>query len=301
MASHFVANHKYTARSALLAGLSLVGLSLAGLSTIVAPSVAYAGLLGAGERVELSSHRAIYDLSLDETDSGGIAALSGRIVFEAVGSACEGHAETLRFVTRSDIGNGKTMVTDLQSSTFELGATFEFVQRTLVNGQELESIRGRAEKVDDLVHVDLLEPDQKSLTIPMELLFPSAHMQAVIAAAKRGEHFLDLNVFDGSEDGETVSPVTTVIGVSSEQARSPGKDDLSAVASIKAQGAWPVVFSYFDADARMEETAPAYQMSGLLYDNGIIRKLHFDYGDYSINGRLVDIEYFPQDPCPVGE
>ena len=287
------------------AGFALVALAVGLVASLSA--AAQAGVASGRDAGGLIAHRAVYDLSLDEAEGSGISALSGRIVFESVGSACDGYAETLRFVTRSHDANGKAMITDLQSSTFELDGAFDFIQRTLVNGKELEGIRGRAERSGAAAHVDLQRPSEKSVTIPVPILFPSEHMRKVIAAARRGEHFVQVDVFDGSENGETVSPVTTVIGAMRaepgdlDEPDSLGADDGVAVASIETRVAWPVVFSYFDADTSMQETGPAYQMSGLLYDNGIMRKLHFDYGDYSINGRLAKIEFFEQAVCGAGE
>ncbi|AXS40882.1 DUF1849 family protein [Breoghania sp. L-A4] len=282
------------------ASVALTALSI-GLFTSLGADAAQAGLSRVGDGVALTAHRAVYDLSLDEDEGSGISALSGRIVFESVGNACDGYSETLRFVTRSHDSSGKSVITDLQSSTFEFNDAFDFVQRTLVNGQEMEDIRGRAERSGAVSRVDLERPSEKSIEIEIPVLFPNEHMRTVIAAARKGEHFVQVDVFDGSENGETVSPVTTVIGEAHADATDPGEDDSAAVGMIKAATAWPVVFSYFDANSRMEETGPAYQMSGLLYDNGIMRKLHFDYGSYSINGRLAEIEFFDEDDCRAAE
>ncbi len=66
-------------------------------------------------------HRAIYDLSLDETNSGsGVAGVSGRIVYELTGSPCEGYAQSMRFVTQTVTQEGDTQVTG--SAHVELGA-----------------------------------------------------------------------------------------------------------------------------------------------------------------------------------
>lgn len=272
-------------------------------AALVAPP-AWAGLASAGEAIHLIPHRAVYDLTLDQGEDAGLLALTGRIVFESVGSSCEGFTETLRFVTRSQDSDGDTIVTDLQSSTFELGDNFDFIQRTLFNGEQLEDIRGRATRSGASIQVALQRPEEKALELPVAAVFPSEHMRLVIAAALRGENFVQVEVFDGSDNGETVTPVTTVIGAQKDPAADAGEPDRDAVAAVGAiasHRAWPVVFSYFEAGARMEEAAPGYQMSGLLYDNGIIRKLHFDYGDYSINGALSEIKFFDVKKCPSQE
>lgn len=268
-------------------------------SGLCAPS-ALAGVAGVGEAIELAAHRAVYDLSLDKAADGtGIANLSGRIVFETAGSSCEGYTETLRFVTRSQLEDGSAMITDLQSTTYEHDGIFDFAQRTLVDGNMAEDIRGNAMRADGGLQVDLVRPEKKRVSLAGAPLFPARHLQNVIAAAQRGAAFVSADVFDGSEDGETVSPVTAVIGAKQADGGDVWKDDAESVDAIGAHVSWPVVFAYFDPSTRMQEAPPAYQMSSLLYDNGIIRKLRFDYGNYSINGALTEIEFFDQGPCPL--
>ena len=54
----------------------------------------------------LAPHRAVYDLALDKaSDRSGITGITGRMVYEFNGSACEGYTVTFRFVTRIDTGD----------------------------------------------------------------------------------------------------------------------------------------------------------------------------------------------------
>ncbi len=48
----------------------------------------------------LQPHRAVYDLSLDNaSDRSDITGITGRMVYEFNGSACEGYTVKFRFVT----------------------------------------------------------------------------------------------------------------------------------------------------------------------------------------------------------
>ena len=63
---------------------------------------------------------------------------------------------------------------------------------------------------------------------------------------------------------------------------------------------WPVSIAYFDnrADgAASGEQTPTYQMSFLLYENGVTRDLLMDYGDYVLSGRLESIDALEPSPC----
>ena len=67
--------------------------------------------------VPLAPHRAVYDLALSEaTDRSGITGLSGRMVYEFNGSACEGYTVKFRFVTRIETSE-VSRLTDQQTTT----------------------------------------------------------------------------------------------------------------------------------------------------------------------------------------
>src|SRR5437868_15161863 len=67
----------------------------------------------------LQAHRAVYDLTLKKADDrSGITGISGRMVYEFNGSACEGYTVKFRFVTQIVTAEG-TKLTDQQTTTFE--------------------------------------------------------------------------------------------------------------------------------------------------------------------------------------
>src|SRR5262245_32824137 len=83
---------------------------------------------GASEdSVVLAPHRAVYDLTLSATRGGtGVVSVSGRMVYDLVGSPCEGYTQNTRLVTRMTNQSGSTTVTDLRSSTWEDAAAKRF-------------------------------------------------------------------------------------------------------------------------------------------------------------------------------
>ena len=92
---------------------SILGVLL-GAVTVVLPSALAAAQAG------LAPHRAVYDMTLEKSGtSAGISALSGRMVFELKGNACEGYEQSMRFVTETLDRQGKASVTDQRSTFFE--------------------------------------------------------------------------------------------------------------------------------------------------------------------------------------
>lgn len=71
-----------------------------------------------------------------------------------------------------------------------------------------------------------------------------------------------------------------------------------AVAAIGELPFWPVTISYFEEESdKNGEGLPIYQLSFLLYPNGVNRRLVLDYGSFALNGRLTDLQVLDPVPC----
>src|SRR6201991_262591 len=68
------------------------------------------------------AHQALYDLSLVKSrGSSSINSARGRILYNFSGNACEGYTSEFRQVSELEIGEGKTMLSDLRSNSWEAG------------------------------------------------------------------------------------------------------------------------------------------------------------------------------------
>ena len=165
--------------------------------------------------VFLAPHRAIYDLKLlKSSGSRGIDAVRGRILYDFSGNACEGYALKFRQVSALDSLEGKSILSDLRSTTWEDGAakTYRFNSENLLNDQQTDAVDGHAERDSNAVSVSLSKPKTKTFTEPVDAVFPTEHMRLIIAAARAGESILEFPVYDGSETGEKLYNTLTVIG-----------------------------------------------------------------------------------------
>lgn len=62
--------------------------------------------------------------------------------------------------------------------------------------------------------------------------------------------------------------------------------------------AWPVTIAYFGkGGGESTEDLPVYEVSFLLYGNGVSRKLNLRYPDYSLNAELVSLDFLPETGC----
>lgn len=277
-------------RSAVLAAV------VAGLGPWSPATAAPAGIVFVG-------HRAVYEMRLaDPGDRTPLAGATGRLVYELSGSACEGWSSRFRMVTRLDPVEGVSRLTDLRTTSFEDGAgeSFDFVNENRVDHVEVQISKGRATRTaDGGVRVRLERPQAKDVTLPKAVFFPTAHMRAVVEAAEAGRAIADVDLYDGSEDGEKPYHTTVVIG---REATGPDDttDEPAAVSDLlKGHRRWPVEISFFDpAKSAAGEATPEYQLSFLVYDNGISRKMRFDYGSFVLRGDLSSLEPMPAAACP---
>ncbi|MCC2110509.1 MAG: cell envelope integrity EipB family protein [Hyphomicrobiales bacterium] len=247
-------------------------------------------------------HRAVYDLTLGEAnDDSGITGLRGRMVFEFTGAVCEGYAVNFRFVTEIADSDGNVQVSDLRSASFEGGAAenYLFTSQTYVGEKLTDETKGNAERDDGRTTVSLKMPADKKFSVANRVYFPTEHLIEVIAAALDGKSFLEADVYDGSEAGDKVYPTATVIGRrntdEADARRNAGEVELLPK-DMTAQPRWPVAISYFEPSGSGEQT-PIYELHFLLYENGVSRRIEMGYGDFSILGRLTNLEILDPPPC----
>jgi hypothetical protein len=270
---------------------------------LVAVAVCLLGMTGAAialspgpAKLPFATHQAVYDLRLDTggKSSDTVSDAEGRMVYDFSGSRCDGYNTKLRFVTRISDSEGNSRLTDVATSTFEDGdgKSFSFATKSYVDGSLAEDSTGSAEREGGKLHVTLAKPKTGRFDIAPSFQFPNQHLMTIIDAAMRGERFVQVGLFDGSEKGEKPYATSAVIGETNA-----GADDLSDEATARSAGIanlrhWPVTLSYFDEKAT-GEPSPAYELSFIVYENGVTRRMRLDYGDFALTGKLVRLDMKP--------
>ncbi|WP_439272759.1 cell envelope integrity EipB family protein [Pseudochrobactrum sp. HB0163] len=242
----------------------------------------------------LLPHRAVYDLTLERADEkSGINGVTGRMVYEFNGSACEGYTTNFRFVTRIDMEDQEQRITDQQATTFEAGdgSRFRFVNKTFVDKELVKEVRGNAVLTDKQTDVVLTKPEKKNLKLALSQ-FPTHHMEEMLRKIDAGETFYQTTLFDGSDDADKIMATTAVIG---KGQTFPADDETKIMGEVAKQESWPVTVAYFD-DEENVEGLPVYRINFKLYRNGVTRDLKMDYGDFAMKGTLVNLEMFKPSP-----
>jgi hypothetical protein len=243
----------------------------------------------------IAPHRAIYDIHLARSDQGsGVSSANGRMVFEVTGSACQGYSMRQRMVVNIGDEDGNFGKLDFQISTYESGDgdLYSFDSRTTMNEKVVESSVGEARRHGSKIEVTLQEPKEKTVQLDGRTLFPSQHLQAIIDAALEERRFLSVDIYEGAAGGETSDEAAAAIGKGSRAS----EDDL-----LDGVRQWPVSIGYYEeAEVSKEhrgEELPSYQMSFMLYENGVTNDLVMDYGDYALSGSLTDIKPLSRTSC----
>ncbi len=256
-----------------------------------------AGLQASIDAIPLASHRAVYDLTLlKAVGSKSPTDAHGRIAFDFSGSSCEGYVQNFRQVTELQPAEGPTRVSDMRSATFEDGSgkSFAFKMETKVDDEQSDEVDGRAQRVPaGTVSVDLTKPRETKLALGRHVLFPTEHLKYILAAAKAGARWLEVEVYDGSDSGDKIYETTTFIG---RPIDTPATEPAAQIPALEHMRRWPVSISYFDPGNKDE--SPDYTLSFELYENGISRALRLDYGDFILAGKMKSLELLPTPPCP---
>lgn len=267
----------------------------AGVALVAVSASAHANALAA---VPLASHRAAYELSLADPTSPPPSsaqaplAATGLIAYEFRGSACEGYASNFRQMTEMERNEGKPIDMNVDATSFEdadgKSMRFQVVSQGPQNAPPVAGLATR--DAGDEMRVDLTKPEPKSLHFGHDVLFPTQHVERLIAAAKQGLRVVQARVYDGSDTGAKVYSTMTIIGKEAETG-----DDDDVASALKGVRRWPVVVSYFNEASH--DTTPEYTLSFQLYENGVSGSLKLDYGTFALKARLRKLEILPTAAC----
>lgn len=257
----------------------------------------------AAPTVPFLAHQAAYELSLLKSRRNpAVDGASGRILYSFTGSECEGYTTEFRQVSQVDTEGGKSKVSDMRSTSWEdaAGKTYRFHISTVTDQVETSNVDGYAERSGDSVTVKLKQPSARTFTISKDIVFPTEQVRRIIDAARGGKSLLELDVYDGSENGQKVFHTLTVIGQPISGDRAPAKPDVGTeTETLKGMTRWPVTVSYYDKAAREDagEQTPEYAMSFELYENGVSRALKLDFNDFVIGGAMSKFDVKTAKPC----
>lgn len=243
----------------------------------------------------MAPHRAAYRLTLDRArDSGGVADAQGLMLFEVV-DACEAWAVRQRFTLIVEDRDGNTIETSSDYSTLEAkdGTRLRFSLTQRTEGAVTSRIAGVAELTPAGGVVRYTEPGTMEEPLPPGTLLPMIHTIRSIAAARAGQRILVAPLFDGTSD-EGAQDTTTIIS----GGWIPPQPN-AAFPMLATLGSARMRIAFFDRDAAAQgggAATPSYEVSLRYYENGVADELKMDFGDFTVDGRLAELQPIPS-PC----
>jgi EipB-like len=271
---------------------------------VACAALSASAIAGPTEPVAFSPHRAIYDLTLLRSSPGsGVNDMTGRLVYELTGAACEGYTQAMRFVTQARASDGGEQINDMRSTSFEENAGRRLIFNTTQfrDDKMSEKTEGQAGRKSPTgsVTVELSSPEKKALDLPANVYFPMQHSVALMQAAKAGQTRFVADVYDGSEKGDKLSATNTMIGKPQVAATGTWPAEVANLEGLKTLRYWPVATGYFEKSngSDKKDALPNYEMAFNFFENGVSTKLVMDYGDFSLRGELKELTFLDQPKC----
>lgn len=247
--------------------------------------------------VELAAHRAFYRLSLaSASNESNMAGVEGAISFE-IKDACDAWIVEQNYALRFQLANGGDIdnVDKYVSWESKDGLEYRFNITRLTNGQETETVGGRAEleSAGGPGMATFEQPAKDRIALSRGTVFPTEHTVILLEKAERGALFDRHLLFDGSKV-EASAPVTTVVLAQ----REPGSETVMK-SPLGPDSIWPMQLAFFAAEGEAQpgEELPDFEMTMNIQSNGVVTSLILNFGDFKVNGVLEKIEELPASGC----
>ena len=248
----------------------------------------------AGLVPELVPHRAVYAMHLSKAGSnGGLTAARGVMTYEFKDQCDAWTVESkvylrLRYGNRPEIENVRSLVTWEAKD----GLGFRFRVSETTNGKKTEEIKGVAALDGSGLGgiAEYTKPTAQRVVLKKGTLFPTAHIKSLIQRSVEGGKHLNKAIFDGATLDNPYE-VSEVIGVGSGKAKmSP---QLSKVLSEAAN--WNMRLAYFPVYDPKQ--TPDVELGVELREDGIVKLILQDFGNYAVVARLDQVELLKDSGC----
>jgi len=239
----------------------------------------------------LQPHIAAYRLSLAGEPTLGLpfSEVRGGLVIEWR-RACDGWLSRQRLAFVGTLEEGGDLSHDVRFTSWEAldGSRMRYSYRSYGDEELQEDFRGEARLEPSAGGVaTFTEPSQREVELPPRTIFPTAHIEQVLEGARAGERFVSHQVFDGA-GFDSLTQITSVIG--QPQTAAPSARD-----EHEGGRAWPVSMAYYDLHDSSD--MPKFEAEFLLGENGVLRDVVLDYGDFRLDATLENLELMAPPDC----
>lgn len=241
------------------------------------------------------AHRAAYRLTLDRArDNSGVVRAEGAMLFEVV-DACEAWASRQRFTLQIEDRDGNRIETSSDYSTLEGkdGRSLRFTLTQITEGAVTSRVAGTAQLSPEGGTIRYTEPGATEEPLPPGTMLPMIHTIRALKAAREGRRILVGPLFDGTSADGAQDTTTIISGGWLAPAANPRLPGLANLGSARMR------IAFFDRDQGAQSggaSTPDYEVSLRYFENGVADELNMDFGDFTVNGQLIELQPIPS-PC----
>ncbi|MCX8132691.1 MAG: cell envelope integrity EipB family protein [Roseococcus sp.] len=241
------------------------------------------------------AHRAAYRLALDSArDSSGVVQAQGIMLFEVV-DACEAWAVRQRFTLLVEDRDGNAIETSSDYATLEAkdGSRLRFSLTQITEGAVTSRVAGTAEVTPEGGVIRYTLPDAVEEPLPPGTILPMIHTIRSLAAAREGRRIYAAPLFDGTSADGAQDTTTIISGGWIPPQPHP------RIPLLSGQGSARMRIAFFDRGQGGQgggAATPSYEVSLRYYENGVADELKMDFGDFTVDGRLMELQPIPS-PC----
>jgi hypothetical protein len=255
---------------------------------LAAGAMVAVAVAGSVAEAALEPHRAAYRLKLAEKHHASpLSDVRGGLVIE-YRLACDGwlSRQRLGFAAATEAGEGITH--DVRFSSWESldGSRLRYTVRSFEGDALQEEYRGEAwlDAEDGSGIASFGTPHDEKVVLPSGTVFPTDHIRRILEEAGAGKRFVSHEVFDGW-GFDALTQITSVIGP--PQTIEP--------ASAEKSRAWPVSMAYYNIEKKAD--TPDFEAVFLLTEEGVLRDLLLDYGEFQLDATLESFELLGRPAC----
>lgn len=261
--------------------------------------------------VNFAPHEAVYTLRLDQNrPNSQVMRADGKLTFTLT-DACDGWTTDQKLEIGFVYAMGQQTKLVVTTSSWEAkdGSSYTFSSRTLNNGRQSETYRGKATLTASGGEAVYSQPAGKIVKIPAGAIFPNQHSTQIIQAALAGTKVQNQLVFDGT-DNKAQSDVSVFLGkpvaleddkgVPTDLRKDPllqGKATPTHLAFYAVQDASGKNGNNPEEDDETGAGTPDYELKLDLLPNSVARGLMIDYGSFSMRGTMASLKTLDNTAC----
>ena len=272
-----------------LAGISRSVFTLALVAIAIAVTL---GPQGDARAAELVPHRAIYSLTLGETDSPGRFLGVGGAVKMALEKTCDAWitAEQINMQVTTHQGgrlNQNLMYTGWESLD---GRRYRFAAYSITNGEK-KKFRGTARSDPKAAGEAVYSlPKKITMKLPPGTQFYFGLTSWLIDQAKAGKSRAETVIFDGTDEDGPQRAIAFIVPL-----KKPAAGAKNKLGPLLDRPGWIMRIAFYPLGGRTAE--PDYEVQAVVLDNGVTPRLDLVFTTFTAVQTLEKIEALEQPKC----